>query len=308
MFDLDVLRAAVAAEGRVARVVIAETRGSAPREAGAAMLVWNGGQSGTIGGGRLEFEAVSAARDMLAGGPAQRLVRQALGPALGQCCGGAVTLVTEIYDAARLDEAAAAIAATAVWARPVAAGAGAPPAAALRRAGMVLAGGWLIERPHAPALPVVIHGAGHVGRALAGVLAPLPEIRVTLADTRPDRLNDLPAGIGVCTDPLTAMDHAPDTAAHLIMTHDHALDLALCHRLLSRDFAFAGLIGSDSKWARFRRRLAALGDADAQVSRITCPIGDPALGKHPQAIAIGIAGQLLIPARTGSRKFGSSFA
>ena len=308
MFDLDALRAAVAAEGRVARVVIAETRGSAPREAGAAMLVWNGGQSGTIGGGRLEFEAVRAARDMLAGGPAQRLERQALGPALGQCCGGAVTLVSEIYDAARLDAAAAAIAATGVWARPVAATASDLPDAALRRAGVVLAGGWLIERRNAPALPVVIHGAGHVGRALADILAPLPEVRVTLADTRPDRLTGLPAGIGICPDPPTAMDRAPDTAAHLIMTHDHALDLALCHRLLSREFAFAGLIGSASKWARFSRRLAALGHTDAQVSRITCPIGDPALGKHPQAIAIGIAGKLLMPARRGSRKFGSSFS
>ncbi|MBC7179561.1 MAG: XdhC family protein, partial [Roseovarius sp.] len=72
-----------------------------------------------------------------------------------------------------------------------------------------------------------------------------------------------------------------------------ALDLELCHQLLRRPFASAGLIGSATKWARFRQRLAALGHTDAQISRISCPIGDPNLGKHPQAIALGVAAALL---------------
>ncbi|MBQ0748643.1 MAG: XdhC family protein, partial [Roseovarius sp.] len=80
---------------------------------------------------------------------------------------------------------------------------------------------------------------------------------------------------------------------HVIVTHDHALDLELCHQLLQRPFASAGLIGSATKWARFRQRLAALGHTDAQISRISCPIGDPNLGKHPQAIALGVAAALL---------------
>ena len=97
-FDLRTLRDAVAAQGRVVRVVIAAIRGSSPREVGAAMLVWEGGQSGTIGGGALEFAAARAARALTQ----DRVTQHPLGPALGQCCGGAVTLVSEVYDAARL--------------------------------------------------------------------------------------------------------------------------------------------------------------------------------------------------------------
>ena len=101
MFDLDALRAALAAQGRVARVVIAAVEGSSPREVGAAMLVWEGGQSGTIGGGALEFAAASRALASV-----ERLVeRVALGPSLGQCCGGAVTLWTEVYEAVPQAEA-----------------------------------------------------------------------------------------------------------------------------------------------------------------------------------------------------------
>ena len=99
MFDLGALQAAVAAEGRVARVVIAAHDGSSPREVGAAMLVWRGGQSGTIGGGALEWEAAQRARAALDG--QDRLDKVPLGPALGQCCGGAVLLLTEVWDSER---------------------------------------------------------------------------------------------------------------------------------------------------------------------------------------------------------------
>jgi Xanthine and CO dehydrogenases maturation factor, XdhC/CoxF family len=70
------------------------------------------------------------------------------------------------------------------------------------------------------------------------------------------------------------------------------MDLALCHAALGRGFAFAGLIGSHSKWARFRNRLRVLGHGDAAIARICCPIGQKSLGKHPQAIAVGVAAQL----------------
>jgi len=97
----------------------------------------------------------------------------------------------------------------------------------------------------------------------------------------------------VATAPARLVPHAPVRAEHLIATYAHDLDLALCHALLTHDFAGAGLIGSATKWARFRARLSALGHAPAQISRIACPIGDPALGKHPQAIALGVATALL---------------
>jgi xanthine dehydrogenase accessory factor len=94
-------------------------------------------------------------------------------------------------------------------------------------------------------------------------------------------------------DPALLVGHCPARAAHLVLTYAHALDLELCHRLLGHGFSSLGLIGSQTKWARFRSRLRALGHADGQIGRIRCPIGDSALGKHPQAIAIGVAQDML---------------
>ncbi|VDC29292.1 XdhC and CoxI family protein [Pseudogemmobacter humi] len=303
MADIGAMRAAVLAQGRVVRVLLAAHDGSSPREAGAGMLVWREGQSGTIGGGALEWAALARAREMLAGGPEVRLERVPLGPGLGQCCGGAVTLVSEIWDAARLD----ALAGRQVFARPVAPGAGEAPLAVRRimaaaRAGgrlpkgPALAGGWLVEPLSVPRREVWLWGAGHVGRALAEVLAPLPELRLTWIDTAPARFPDIiPEGVTVLHSPAPQdlVAHAPRGAWHLIVTFSHALDLELCHRLLRHGFGEAGLIGSATKWARFRSRLAVLGHMPAQIARIRCPIGDTALGKHPQAIALGVAVQLL---------------
>jgi xanthine dehydrogenase accessory factor len=132
------------------------------------------------------------------------------------------------------------------------------------------------------------------------VLSPLPDIAITWVDTGPERFPaSVPAGVTTvpAAKPAELVRHAPPNAEHLVLTYSHNLDLELCNRLLSHDFRFAGLIGSATKWARFRSRLAALGHAPEQISRITCPIGDPALGKHPQMIAVGVAAQLLRPAR-----------
>lgn len=300
--DPEALRAAVAAHGRIARVVVAETRGSAPRDAGAAMLVWPGGQLGTIGGGALEWAAAAAARALLAGGSvAPRCDRHPLGPALGQCCGGAVTLVTEVFDAA----AVSALPQAGIHTRRVAGDADPPLALAraLRRRRaegtdmpLTLDGGWLAEPVAARRHPVWVWGAGHVGRAVVATLAPLPSVAITWADTGPERFPDpVPAGVDAVpsTDLPRLAACAPRAARHLILTYSHALDLALCDALLARGFVAAGLIGSASKWRRFRGRLAALGHAPASVDRIACPIGEPALGKHPQAIAVGVAAALL---------------
>ncbi|CUI00021.1 xanthine dehydrogenase accessory protein XdhC [Leisingera aquaemixtae] len=295
-FDVEELRRAVAAHGRVVRVVIAAIRGSSPREAGTAMLVWETGQSGTIGGGTLEYEAAEAARRQAA---PKQISTHALGPDLGQCCGGAVTLFSEVYEAADLNTLD-----SHVIARP------ASPAlmpvavkrllAAARSQGLPpqpqLVDGWMIEPVHKPSQPVWIWGAGHVGRALVNVLAPLPDLQITWADTAAARFPaEIPAGVTAipAADVALLVRHAPENAAHLVLTYSHALDLALCHALLSHGFAFAGLIGSKTKWARFRSRLAALGHAPGAIARITCPIGDPELGKHPQMIAVGVAAQLL---------------
>ena len=299
-FDLDPLRVAVLRYGRVTRVVIAATHGSAPREVGAAMLVWDAGQSGTVGGGALEYALARAAR---AQAEPTRLSRHALGPDMGQCCGGAVEVVSEVYDVARV----AGLEGRDVIARPVKGGDDAPTPLAVRRRlsrardrgelpAPQLIEGWMVEPLRPRATPLWIWGAGHVGRALAATLGPLPEFRVTWADTGAARFPAaVPEGLTVWPAPnLPALvGHAPRDAHHLIVTYSHALDLALCDALLQHGFASCGLIGSATKWARFRKRLLALGHAPAEIARIDCPIGDPSLGKHPQAIAVGTATALL---------------
>ena len=302
-FDLDALKQAVAAQGRVARVVICEVAGSTPREVGAAMLVWEGGQSGTIGGGTLEHEAARAARDMLAAGRRWSFTTQALGPDLGQCCGGKVSFLTEVYDLKSLSDLS-----TDLVVRPVQGGQPVdnPPLAVARllaqarnagqRPAPRMVAGWFVEPVARPERQVWVWGAGHVGRAIVDVLAPLPDLGLTWIDTAPDRFPDtVPDGVTVlpAAHPARLVAHAPRDAHHLVLTYSHALDLDLCHALLTHGFAFAGLIGSATKWARFRSRLRDLGHAPQEIARITCPIGDPSFGKHPQAIAVGVAAQLL---------------
>ena len=315
MFDLAALSAALAAHGRVARVVIAGVEGSSPREVGASMLVWDQGQSGTIGGGALEFEAAAKARVMLASPPtpslphgggreAPRVERVALGPSLGQCCGGAVVLWTEVFEA--LPEAVAGVVARGPGVMPLAVK---RVLAAARGQGVRpepgLVAGWLVEPVAEAERQVWIWGAGHVGRALVNVLAPLPGVAVTWVDVSVERFPErVPQGVTAvpASDPAVLADHVPLEAEHLVLTFSHALDLELCHRLLNRGFRGLGLIGSATKWGRFRSRLGALGHSAEAVARIRCPIGDPALGKHPQAIAVGVAAELLRPGQGVARE------
>ncbi len=306
MFDRAAIGTAIAAHGVAVRVVICSHQGSSPREAGAAMLVWadtkiEGGQSGTIGGGALEFEAAAKARAMIAGGNT-RIERIALGPNLGQCCGGAVTLAYERLDAAALDS----VPTTGLHIRPVAADAPADMPLAIHRALKIARGegtvgtrfvqGWLTEPVAPPKRPIWVWGAGHVGRAIVATMAPLPDLSITWIDTDRARFPAIcPAGVTmqIASDPATLVANAPANAEHLILTFSHALDLELCHRILGHGFASCGLIGSASKWVRFRNRLQGLGHTPAQVTQIQCPIGDPSLGKHPHAIAISVASAVL---------------
>ncbi|MEP3346457.1 MAG: xanthine dehydrogenase accessory protein XdhC [Litoreibacter sp.] len=293
-FDPETLRDALSEHGQVARIVIASHKGSSPRETGTSMLAWRGGQSGTIGGGALELEAVKQAQSMTAG-----VSRIPLGPALGQCCGGAVTLVTEVFNQMPEYDAG--------FARRVEGDAPAPLSMKRALAGgrngsgdrLVLDTGWLYEPTLPPREPLWVWGAGHVGRAIVSTLAPTQNFDITWVDSGADRFplgqDDLPnvARLHAATIP-DAARCAPTDAHHLILTYSHAFDLELCHRLLSQGFASTGLIGSATKWARFKSRLKTLRHSDAQISRIRCPIGQPALGKHPQAIAIGVASELLM--------------
>jgi xanthine dehydrogenase accessory factor len=248
----------------VVRIVVAQVKGSAPREPGACMLVSTEGIEGTIGGGHLEWEAMRAAFELLADvqGPKVRLWSAILGRELSQCCGGSVQLRLERFTRADLPFLRN-ISGTVARARPVL---------------------WL-------------YGAGHVGQALIRVIADLP-IAVTWVDSRAHLLPvDLPENIHAwhTAEPVSAVAKAPMNACHLIMTHDHALDFTLCRAILQRrEFAWLGLIGSNSKGAKFRSRLAREGFAPEIIARLVSPIGAGAIAsKWPAAIAITVAAQLL---------------
>lgn len=255
----------VEAHGTAALVTVVLTQGSAPREEGAWMAVRpDGAFHGTIGGGRLEWEALAIAREMLASGSrASRGIDRALGPDLGQCCGGRVHLLIQPFTAADL---------------PVLRSRASEPMLDPRR-------------------PVLLFGAGHVGRALAMALAPLP-FRLRWIDSRSEAF---PALVPANAEPVTTatpeaeIADAPAGSFVVVMTHDHALDLAVTAAALRRgDLPFVGLIGSATKRARFGRRLAELGLSEAAHARLVCPIGLPGIaGKEPAVIAASVTAQLL---------------
>lgn len=299
-FDLDQIARLAGLHGAVIRVVVAEIAGSTPREVGAAMVVWAGGQEGTIGGGTLEHEATLAARRLLAQGGAARVDRLPLGPTLGQCCGGSVVLLHERWDAARLEAMGGPLVARALPGKG-----GDMPLVVKRLMTNAraegqeitprLVQGWFVEPFATPKRELWVWGAGHVGRAIVATMATLPEVRVTWVDTAADRFPKAPEGVvqRIAPNPADLVAEAPTGAEHLVLTFSHALDLELCHRLLLRGFRSLGLIGSETKWARFRSRLMALGHRPESIGRILCPIGRTAYGKHPQAIAIGVAAEFL---------------
>ncbi len=155
----------------------------------------------------------------------------------------------------------------------------------------------LFEPVTAGDFQILLFGAGHVGKALVQVLQGLP-CDITWIDPRENEFPDIvPANVRVDAGdrPDLAVDQAPPASCVLIMTHSHALDQAICERALRRDdLAYCGLIGSATKRARFRRRLAAAGLSERALDGLTCPIGiDGISGKHPGEIAIAVAAELL---------------
>ena len=165
------------------------------------------------------------------------------------------------------------------------------------------AGGRYMIDPEIPrGFRVVLFGAGHVGTALVPLLATLP-CRVTWVDSRDDAFPaTVPANVTTLVSELPAYesDDAPPGALYLVMTHSHNIDLQICERVLKRgDFAYLGLIGSNTKRERFRRDLGAKGLPAALLDRIICPIGIPGIsGKHPNEIALAVAAELLQVAET----------
>jgi len=252
------------AVGKPAVVVeVLSSKGSVPREVGTRMLVASDDVAGTIGGGHLELQAISDARTLIRqGGNGSRRQHIALGPTLGQCCGGVLDLgFTPLADMDLHHSAA--------W----------------------------------PSVPVLfklqLYGAGHVGRAVARLLATLP-CQVSWIDEREEQFPRdlaLPPHIDkLCVEPVAAeVAAAPPGCCYLVLTHSHDLDLALASAILQRDdVAWFGLIGSQTKRARFEARLRQRGVDEARLQRMVCPIGLPGIrGKEPEVIAVAVVAQLL---------------
>jgi xanthine dehydrogenase accessory factor len=254
-------------------VTVAAVRGHAPRAAGAKLVVGAHRTWGSIGGGNLEAVAIDRARLMLAG--------QAASP--------------EMMESALSDKVP-------------------------YQQGVQCCGGTVtVLLEPLPVVPAVaIFGVGHVGLELARILA-RQDIDLHLIDTRPEQLAD--DRLAVLSDavarvqvhrpvvlPETVLGDLPPDAHVLIMTHDHAEDLALCDAVLrGGSFGSVGLIGSAGKWARFRRKLAGeLGHGAEAIGRIKTPIGLPGIaGKEPATIAVSVAADLLAALehnRTGVRQ------
>jgi len=275
-------------EGREAMLVeLVKVRGSVPREAGTRMLVSADALCGTIGGGHLEHASIGQARALLRETPspdAPRAMqrRLALGPALGQCCGGSVEVAWQQLDDTAVRD----------W-----------PAPALR-------------------FRLQLHGAGHVGRALMHILWAVPcsvdwiDAREGFAaDHAPAHPQQAASGAGP-----VAMHHpgsmlaqvrlhagdVPQDLLHLaqagdyvlIATHRHDLDEEIAAAALRRDeLAWIGMIGSASKRARILKRLVQRGLDPERAERLVCPIGIPGYqgvgAKEPGVIALAVAAQLL---------------
>ena len=248
--------------GRQAGVIVtlANVRGHAPRKGGAKMVVSADGVWGTVGGGNLEATAIARARTMIADS-----VRE-----------------PELFSLSLSDKA------------PV-------------EFGVQCCGGevtMLLEPvPVAPA--VAIFGVGHVGLELARILS-RHDLELFLIDSRPEqlakeRLAPLDDGLArvhvhQVSVPESILSELPNATHVLIMTQDHAEDIALCDFALRQSgLASIGLIGSSAKWARFRRVLKAEGHSDEELARIATPIGMPGLtAKEPAAIAVSVAMSLLM--------------
>ncbi|MFT9332051.1 xanthine dehydrogenase accessory protein XdhC [Acetobacter persici] len=245
----------------VACVQVVDARGSTPRESGAFMLIGEHWQAGTIGGGCLEWDCVHRARTLLDAGDAEWTHSFVLGPETGQCCGGRVDVRIS-----RLDTALA------------------------MRLQQHLAG-------QEQAWPVlVLFGAGHVGRALARALSPLP-LRLIWVDPRPEEFGVVPEGVearmtGAWEQVLAEI---PAGSGVLVLTPNHSLDALIVAAALERgDLSYVGLIGSRTKRRRFEAGFREIGLPEERIAALICPIGDRGVrDKRPEIIAALVAAELI---------------
>ncbi len=287
-------------------ITLCQVEGSAPREAGTKMLVWTGGQFGTIGGGELEYRLIQAAHEMLSARTKQpQLADYPLGPVLGQCCGGFVRALLEPLDQSATDWLTQwSIRKTALLtdvrtgekaSRPADGPSGSiavldQDQAAHSKLLPLDHCRFVLEQMPTPLPPVWVFGAGHIGVALHNILSRL-DVDLRWVDDRKGQAEQAEHS----TDPVRQASTAPDDALIIILTYSHDLDYELCRAVLSRDHVrLCALIGSKTKRTRFVARLKRDGLSQKQIARLTCPAGLPGIGgKHPDEIAVAIAAQIL---------------
>jgi xanthine dehydrogenase accessory factor len=281
------------------------------------MLVSDAGVWGTIGGGRLEFQAIARAREMLQHPQAPaHFEKILLGTQIQQCCGGHVTLWWERYTPAdhervsqlasllrdhghvllqssktqRMSSLLAASKVTTTEATPQRRATMAKPREAADRPSHSAAKTYiasdetgnahLFESVVWTAEELWLFGAGHVGKAIVKTLENLP-FRIFWVDNRPEYLPSVDSSqvSTVRTEtPEETVEHASPGSWFLIMTHDHAIDFRVVHAVLTRaDARYLGLIGSTPKAKHFRNQLRAQGVPEDRIQRLTCPIGLPGL-------------------------------
>lgn len=293
--DYSTLKKVVNSNGPVARILILEVKGSTPRGSGTDMYVWAGGIHGTIGGGNLEFEAIKSAHKLFETRKTN-IKSYPLGPQLGQCCGGFVKIVTEYYD----EKDVVNLRNENLNVRSISGTTEAPQTVkelvkkhSIGRISLdhTLSDGWLIEKVITEKAPIWIWGAGHVGSAILSLLAPMPNLEVFWLDTDASRFPNLEFSNVhkiVYDTPDKFVKRAQPDAEHLILTYSHKIDLEICNEILKHDFKWAGLIGSKTKFTRFKTKLLSIGHSEEKIDQIECPIGYKKYGKHPQHIALGV--------------------
>ncbi|WP_120497604.1 xanthine dehydrogenase accessory protein XdhC [Kiloniella sp. EL199] len=291
--------------GCCAMVTMTEVLGSAPREAGTRMVIRpDGGFHGTIGGGTLEWRAQADAQKLMHHQkPLLNFSQHALGPELGQCCGGAVKLLIEVFAKEQLEHV-----------RELAVQEETGPFSTrgyytddrvIREVTDEIhqelnfdTNGDILENFGEKKRQVYLYGAGHIGRALMLNMAALPFDLVWI-DSRHNALPPITAGnvekVYTPT-PVETLVLAPNGAFIVIMTHSHSLDLDLVNAALAAErFAYVGVIGSSTKKARFKSRLKSFGMENRNINKLICPIGiDGIKSKHPAAIAASVTAELLI--------------
>ena len=241
---------------------LTSVRGSSPREQGTFMLVGPTDLFGTIGGGALEYMVIDHARRLIANGQAEEALDVPLGPEIGQCCGGRVAVSLRYADGPIRTQLAARVA------------------------------------EEDTALPhVYVFGAGHVGRALAKMLAMLP-VQLQVIDTRREELDLLPEGMAAhaVAMPEAVVRSAPPGSSYVILTHDHALDFLIAQEALARaDAPYIGMVGSQTKRAKFSSWFKAEGGDARALERLVLPIGQQGLGdKRPEVIAALAAAEIMV--------------